>query len=124
MHIKIIRNIDNNENGEYKREPWELNNDFYKTNNSQEEIIIPIQYVSLSKITIENNKNIRNKEIYQAHICPSINRTIIISKEEYKRIEHLLAFNNKKELEELEIISVPKINIKNAIQSLQVNEED
>lgn len=115
MHIKIHRTIKDDES-------WVYNPRFNKTKNSEEITIVPINNISLSQLVVESPKDmIYNKTYHQAHIEFSKTETIIVSKEEYERIEKLLAFNNKKEIEILSN-TYPDIKVKNIIQELQVNE--
>jgi len=119
MHIKISRVLE-------KEEEAEFNPCYVKRSGCTEELIIPISSISLSKIhTYCRQDSNQNPTFYQVHLHKFHNqrdKIILVSEEEYNRIEKCLAFNNKKELEILSS-SYPEINIKNAIEGLQLNED-
>jgi hypothetical protein len=119
MHIKISRTLEHEEDAE-------SNPSFKKRRGSIEEIIIPIESIALSKIRTNcPSLSLYDRTLYQVNyqaFNTHCTKTILVSKEEYDRIEKSLAFNNKKELEIL-ANSYPEINTKNAIESLQLNED-
>lgn len=83
-----------------------------KTETSQ--IIAPINDITLHC----SPRNYNSEDCYVAYIKYQQPWRVEISKDEYERIEKLLALNNKTELKDF--VKPHKIN--NVIQELQVNE--
>ena len=116
MHLKIHRvveyRMDNDNTGG-------LRGRFIKPN-TVVEYCVPINDITTYKANTETDYT--PSQICYGVVILSSRVDFLITEEEYERIEKLLNLNNQEELSQLKQTTMPQLNIRDAIQDLQVGE--